>query len=73
MNRLEPCKHVVIKEKPITGDPLNPKFICVKCGKQETGKLFNLPKCDVPEHVKNYGRNKMDYRYTGERGLKAYF
>jgi hypothetical protein len=70
---MESCKQMVIKENPITGDPLNHKFICIKCGKQETEKMFNVPRNDVPEHVKNYGLNKVSYRYTSNKGMKAYF
>jgi len=32
---METCKHEVIKEKPVTGDPLKPVLVCVKCSKKE--------------------------------------
>jgi len=30
---MKECVHKVVKANPITGDPLCPKLVCVKCGK----------------------------------------
>lgn len=42
MEETKVCEHKVVKESPITGDQLNPKLICIKCGEKANIPLYDL-------------------------------
>lgn len=59
------------KCRSIFDEPL--KVEMKKENKKTNTDFFNLTNDGVPEHVKNYGKNKVVYTSTGENKLKAWF